>query len=285
MLELGVGADLVRAAGWLFIIFSLLCLAGIAWLATKGWRYAVVAVLVLLAFGYPVVKEGLSKRAVETAYEAKYQKAKALFEERCKTAGEKIYRTVEDVGGVLLLNIRQDDRPGEADNPLWPDAALPHEHSGDSYIKNFLFFENHDDKRNERGFLTNRPSKLPGYAYVEVANGGNQLERYVMVGKEGDIEKTPISQSSARYAVSFVNPMNLEDREYWIAGTKITVTDTLTKEVLADYTAYSFETAFGSKAGGRQPWRFAKTCPSRVGWNGGSTRFFVDQILKPKQGK
>lgn len=34
------------------------------------------------------------------------QKAQAMFQERCKTAGEKIYRTAEDVEGILLMKLR-----------------------------------------------------------------------------------------------------------------------------------------------------------------------------------
>ena len=35
-------------------------------------------------------------------------KAEAMFQERCKTAGEKIYRTVENVEGIFLLKLRPD---------------------------------------------------------------------------------------------------------------------------------------------------------------------------------
>ena len=37
--------------------------------------------------------------------QARLAKAEAMFQERCKTAGEKIYRTAEKVEGVLLMKI------------------------------------------------------------------------------------------------------------------------------------------------------------------------------------
>ncbi|GKT00625.1 hypothetical protein AVKW3434_14570 [Acidovorax sp. SUPP3434] len=94
-----------------------------------------------------------------------------------------------------------------------------------------------------------------------------------------------MTKASARYAVSFENIINPADREYWIAGTTVMITDTKTQELIAKKTWYSFEPGFGSHAGNRQPWRFALTCPDIKGEeNHFPTRFYVDQILKPKQG-
>jgi hypothetical protein len=92
-----------------------------------------------------------------------------------------------------------------------------------------------------------------------------------------------MSDQPARYAISFADISDPADRRFWIAGTTVTVTDTKTSEILATSTWYAFEPGQGSTAGGRQPWAFATTCPISGGGNS-STRFFVDQVLKPKRG-
>ena len=51
---------------------------------------------------------------------------KAYFEEKCKTvAGEKIYRTVADVEGVLLMKVRPLTTETELQDPMWPGPHLP----------------------------------------------------------------------------------------------------------------------------------------------------------------
>jgi len=102
---------------------------------------------------------------------------------------------------------------------------------------------------------------------------------------KSDLVSEPVNGMTARYAVSFVNQVSPSDRSHWVAGTIITLTDTQTNEVIATRESYSFEPGLGSRAGGRQPWRFAVTCPANSRKLPGVhiTRFFVDQILKPKQ--
>jgi hypothetical protein len=301
MLELGVGADLVRAVGWVFIVFVLACLAGIAWLATKGWPQAGVALLVLLAIGYPVVKEGLSQRAVEAAYEIKYQKAKALFEERCKTAGEKIYRTVADVETIALLKIRPQPGPGAGSDPMHPGAALFSEGGHDDYIASFLRYEKVPQESTQRGQLSDKPTSLPGYRVVEVVEDMDGLRyaytKFYDAANPSIAEYDPIPKirksaspaAKARYAVTYEDLMEPEDRRYWIAGTVLKVIDMQTKEVIAEHKRYLFDTGLGSTNGGRNPWGWAESyvpsCPASKGSIGQATRNFVDQILKPIKGE
>lgn len=269
--------------------YWLLAIAGVFLALWKGKTRAqklIYVVLALVLFIGPLAPN--IYRTIE--YRSKLSKAQTLFDERCKTAGEKIYRTVENVEGVLLLNIRQSDRPGTADNPLWPDAALPNEATGDQYIRHFLYWE-HDSGGGRRGFLNSDPKNAisRGYGFVDVPQANGIVLRYRLKSPgnrdKNDLLSEPVIGEGTRYAVDFVNQINFEDRLNWVAGTTITVTDTESKEVIATRESYSFEAGLGSKAGARQPWKFAVTCPSFSGWDGGRTRFFVDQILKPKQGE
>lgn len=222
---------------------------------------------------------------------ARYEAAKALFDERCKTAGEKIYKTVDNVEGVLLLNLRPNDRAQNEANPYWPDAGLPNEHSGEDYIANFLKWEHF--RGSPRGALNRIPisaSDLPDYSYVD-AKGSDGVSRRYTLRSQADagypnLATIELKGQPARYAVSFINIGNPLDREKWVAGTTVTVTDTRNSEVLAESTWYSFEPGLGSTAGARQPWNFARSCPElRRGRERAPTRFFVDQVLKPKKGE
>jgi hypothetical protein len=124
---------------------------------------------------------------------------------------------------------------------------------------------------------------------VDVKKADGSVIRY-RLKKRGDGVKTEliavaVNGDPSRYAVGFVNRIDPEDRLYWVAGTTISVIDTKTNQLMATRESYSFERGLGSKAGGRSPWGFAVTCPSYSGWDGARTRFFVDQVLRPKQGE
>ena len=280
--------DLLQAAGIGFILLSLIGLGLALWLPRRWWGKLLAVIAVSVLISTPIYK-AKQQQVVVNDYKDRFSKAQTLFEERCKTAGEMVYKTVDNVEGLLLRNIRKSDRPGMQDNPLWPDAALPHESTGDDYIRTFLYWE-HDSGGGARGFLNPDPAKARsrGYQFVDVKQADETVLRYRL--KEpgnrhsSDLVTESVSKAS-RYAVDFTNQVKPEDRAYWVAGTTITVTDTQTNEVIARRESYSFEPGLGSNAGARQPWAFATTCPSFSGWDGARTRFFVDQILKPVQGR
>ena len=57
-------------------------------------------------------------QAKRDEFQARYNKAKAIFDERCKTAGKKIYYTVEGVEGITLLNVPQEYRHKFGSDPM-----------------------------------------------------------------------------------------------------------------------------------------------------------------------
>jgi hypothetical protein len=284
--------EFIRGLEWAYLLLwgALLLLA--LWLPKSG-KAKLAATLLVLALGivlpaYLILgskKRQEERQPIVEKEQAQFKAAMARFEERCKTAGEKIYRTVENVEGVFLLNVRSERKLGDRSDPNWPDAGLPHEPPGEEYLWTFLFWEQHEDKRNMRGYLNNSPSPLPGYRFVDIKTDiGFQRVRL----EKPDSTKLVFFQLNtkpSRYAVGFENFLDPEDRKLWVAGTKVTITDTATKEILAEKIWYSVEPGQGSTEGFRSPWGFAKTCPFHLGWSGGSTRFFVDQVLKPKKGE
>lgn len=287
MLEIGIGANIARGFSWAFWIAFFTALACALWHGKTWRRKLLYGFLVLLAFTSPVFPE-IYRTLKE---KQKYAKARALFNERCKIAVEKIHKNVESVDGILLLNVRPNDASIQRENPNWPDAGLPDEAGGDSYINSFLSWE-HQQHPPRRGYLNNQPlnrnghRSFPGYAFVEVKAADGTFSRYrFQRSVENKMVKESVNDTQARYAVSFSNMTDSRDRSMWVAGTTVSIIDTQTNEVIAEKTWYSFEPGQGSTAGARAPWGFAETCPAQGNWRGGATRMFVDQVLKPNQGE
>ena len=212
-------------------------------------------------------------------------KAIAMWQERCKTAGEKIHKTVENVEGIYLMKLRTTNNFGDQfklDDPYGSD--LP----GDGYIKSFL-----------RGhYLAGRDIEIPagyppriGYVYVEAIDPKDgQRYRYtaaktavrkmdatapnVQVDLKRDpnfdlniyeflLAKVPAPGPTPRYGVTYDDISTHEEREYWIAGSSLKVVDLQTNEVIAERKGYMVDWAQGSRAGGRSPWLLAanSACP------------------------
>lgn len=241
--------------------------------------------------------------------------AQAKFEEHCKSAGEKIYKTVEGVEGVFLMKLRPEKinfgNQFEMDDPYGRDLA------GDGYLHTFL--------RGSRPSIKNWQAGWPrylGYSYVEAVDPKDgQRYRYtgawknvlktssIMQGGDGKsqfysnefvLDKTPAENPAPRYGVTYDDISTREDREYWIAGSSLRVIDLQTSEVMAERIGYMWDPVQGSVGGGRSPWLLAAdyACPdfnrnvknSPVHAPGASaqarqTQEFVEKILIPKLDK
>ncbi|MBR3425288.1 MAG: hypothetical protein IKG79_04500 [Neisseriaceae bacterium] len=155
--------------------------------------------------------------------------AEPIFREQCKKSGEQIYRTVENVDGVLLLKIwrganADNDKPLYND-PQWEYAAWDVA-GGKSYIGYFL----HNPK-----------NKTTGYSFVDVRLDDNQIERYLgeyhgsLDGNLPDIVDTELNPiEPAQYAITIENNTDSELRKHWIAGTTFKIIDLQTNELLAE---------------------------------------------------
>jgi hypothetical protein len=142
----------------------------------------------------------------------RFAKAKAMFDERCKTAGEKIHRTVDNVDGIYLLKIRTTTNHG---HQFRLDDPYGHDSTNDEYLKNFL-----------KGYYYQRASSTPpsgspraGYSYIEaVDTKDGRRFRYGFV-----MERVLATDKPPRYGVTFDDISTREDREYWIAGSSLKV--------------------------------------------------------------
>ena len=275
------------------------------------WLALIPLVIALAACGdRPVDQEAQAK---EVAYREKYAKAKTLFEERCKTAGVVIKRTVKDVEGIELLKVRPVLAWGDKRyfDPMFEGAAMAGETGGEGYIASFLYWEIRNPNTPERRGVIQPPSpkreagynrELPrlGYDFVDAPDADTgQRWRYRVVanltdtewrqrgGWAKDLERRSAPIQPTRYAVDYEDIVDPADRVYWIAGTRINVIDRRNGEVIAQLTRYVWDRGFGGSSTGRWPWQHASAqgneCPSSQSTHY-TTRFFIDTVLVPKQG-
>jgi hypothetical protein len=109
--------------------------------------------------------------------------AKAMFQERCKHAGEFIHRTADNVDGILLMKLRPNtiNRQNQyaLDDPYGRDLG------GEGYIQSFV-----------RGFETRQAQFAPGspnrygYLYVDAIDPKDKIPEYkICAVKIGKVEK------------------------------------------------------------------------------------------------
>ena len=240
--------------------------------------------------------------------------AMAMFQERCKAAGEKIRKTVENVEGVYLLKVRPFSiNYGDQFRLDDPDGA---DLGGTGYILTFvrgsyqaqtsgvpspgspprlgyLYVEAVDDQDGQRYRYTGarravrrKEVSAPGVQFELKRNPNSDLNIYEFV-----LDKNPANGPAPRYGVTYDDISTREEREYWIAGSSLRVIDLQTNEVIAERVGYMVDWAQGSQAGGRSPWLLAANtaCPKFASSHGASaqdyqTLDFVEKVLKPSTG-
>jgi hypothetical protein len=236
----------------------------------------------------------------------------AWFEMRCKAAGEKISRTVDNVDGVVWMKWRQNIVSNQSDqfklnDPYGQDCSL------EGCILHLL--------RGKDVAATNKiemKSRAYGYHFVETIDprDGNryrytdsyrpitsatkeEFSKHVEntgYGAEPDgsyfaLKRESIANFTARYGITWDDISTREDREKWIAGGSLKIVDLKTNETIAERIGYMMDRAQGDQSGFRSPWLFAvqNACPefsheandSRRGRTLYETRDFVQKILHP----
>lgn len=271
---------------------------------------AFVLIAGLLGCGSPPTAQ---KAHTVEAKRTRLHVAEAMFRERCKSAGERIYRTVDDVEAVFLMKLRPSkinfDEQFEMDDPYGRDVG------GDGYIEKLLY------GRDAEGSLRDRDTVKNGYRYVDTIDPKDgKRYRYTgsmkAVGRKDInapniklelsrnpnydlniyrymLDRMPASEPAPRYGVTYDDISTREDREYWIAGGSLKVIDLDTNEVIAERIGYMMDRGQGNTSGERSPWLLAAShaCPSFPKTPGGQpykgnlTRNFVEKVLHIKQGR
>ena len=254
----------------------------IIWLKQGQVRHKIVqsiacVILIPTVFIW-ILMPSKAERKANQERKQRYETGKAIFAERCKNAGEKIYKTVDNVDGVMLLKIRTTNPYSSIDsaskNAMWESAAAASEFKDMSYIATFL---------NYRSSIYSNQA----YRYIDILQNDQSIIRYEGTWNYIDkpFQETLNPKNPARYAVTFEDDVNPEDRKYWVAGTTIKIIDLKTNEILGERTIYAFEHGQGNLANARMPWLRAEICPEKpknYSWDYFYTFLFVHKVLKPK---
>ncbi|MGE0497670.1 MAG: hypothetical protein AB7I35_02260 [Ramlibacter sp.] len=286
---------LLAAVGWGYLIVSMAAVALALWLPKKKSAKAVAALIVLgLASIFPIqgLQGYLKEKEAAEVYQAKLAKAQALFAERCKTAGEKIYRTVAGVDGVVWLKWRP---AGPNRDQLALDDPYGKDCSMEGCILRLLSGNVSTPSQTKYKFVeTVNPVDGLRYRYTGVLKAVADVSKEEFslhvkstgYGANSDgqflsLQRQPIHQFSARFGIFWADISAPVDREYWIAGGALKILDIQTNEVVAERVGYLIDTGQGSTAGNRDPWGWAQSyapkCPRQTenSWD------FVMRILHP----
>lgn len=247
------------------------------------------------------------------------QVAEAMFQERCKNAGEKIYRTVENVEGIFLLKVRP--RELNYSDQFAMTDPYGRDLGGDGFIESFIRGEY---QATHTG--TSAPGSPPrtGYRYVEAVDAKDgKRYRYTgsvkIVGKMDInapnvqinlkrnphfdtniyafvLDRIPAAGAPPRYGITYDDISTREEREYWIAGSALKVIDLQNNAVIAERIGYMMDREQGDTSGGRSPWLLAANhaCPTfqrnlllslPPGQGAAAQRYqtldFVEKVLRP----
>jgi hypothetical protein len=229
----------------------------------------------------------------------------AMFNERCKKAGEFIQRRVTEVDGILVMKVRPDVI--NFDQQFAMTDPYGHDFVGDDYTQSFLrgfFAQNSGGATLPPGV----PPELVGYEYVEAVSPADGV-RYRYTGRieepwltnkaylKGHLrfvtDRGAAGVPPPRYGVTYEDISTREEREYWIAGSSLRIVDLATNQVIAERIGYMVDAGQGSRAGFRSPWLFAfdNASPSfsprpRTGPAAPFARYqtarFVEKVLRPR---
>lgn len=309
-LDLTPLGGIFEAIGVLYLGAMAAVVGVVLWMPARWVFKLPIALLVVAGFVAPVLLKSQRNQQQWDEHNASLAASMAIFEERCKSAGEKIHRTVENVDGVVWMKWRPDsanlDYQYKMDDPYGRDCG------GKDCIAQLLRVISGADleplaaERNRGGYRfveSIDPMDGKHYRYTAVIKAVRQRtpeERVQATRNNRGVDPGPdihgfalerelIESYSARYGITWDDISTHEDRQHWIAGGSIKVVDLKTDEVIAERVGYMIDRGQGSRAGFRAPWSFAEytACPafdiseSKSPIKASRSRFFVNRVLKP----
>lgn len=265
-------------------------------------RLKVICILLVFAISW-------SGTAAAWGEKRRLKEANALFQERCKKAGEFIYRTADDVDGILLLKIRETTNFGDQ---YKMDDPYGHDSTGIDYFKGFfldaaLVANSHASaelkeriRQMNNGFLyvdSIDPVDGKRYRYTGRIEEPWQTDKKYLKGYQRFVlDRAEAPAPAPRYGVTFDDISTREDRDHWIAGSALRVIDLKSNTVMAERIGYMVDPQQGNTSGGRSPWLLAASyaCPGfgpsnardpGAAYQQDQTRQFVVKVLHPVVGQ
>jgi hypothetical protein len=230
------------------------------------------------------------------------------FKKVCEKAGAKVFREVRNVEGILVYGLREKTSKGELAHKWFVGDV--YSEIDTSYDPETVFVRRFLTKREwEARWHTPNQDEINRYPLVEIpakVDGVSGFYRYTdaSVKSEFKLHKEFSQQPKSAYAVRIEDISTPGDREHWIAGTKWTVVDVKTDEVLGEFVAYAmdflqgqtvFSGGFGHAGEPRDPWLRAghvkysrsglsNACPEKdIHQERLNSRDFVRSVLSPIQ--
>ena len=317
-LDLTPFGGLLAALGWLYWLLALAIILLALWWPKRWWLKLVSAAFVLGAVVYPIFVRPVEKRVdavrqKQVEFKARLDAATAHFQMRCKSAGEKVTRTVENVDGVVWMKWRDTLEASVTDDYDQFKLSDPYGRDCNAVgcIEQLLRLEV------KNGRFDREVTQTKGrYRFVESTDPvDGRMYRYVgaMVPRWSDAgvkkhrqetgtdipddaywfkhTKQPIDKFSARYGITWDDISTREDREHWIVGGSLKVIDLQTNEVIAERVGYMMDRGQGSRDGFRTPWVMARrtACPQFPGsqgqrsWPNTESLMLTSKVLQPSK--
>jgi hypothetical protein len=276
-------------AFWIVMMSYVAAAAAVLWAAVRlpraRLRKVGAATMVLAMFGIPsaiYMQQSIAQERTAAARRTEQQRfreaAWAHFRKRCaENAGEKIYRTANDVKGIYLLKPRSEPSEWDLKDQYWMGDLYGLVLYPPAEISRYL------SDLDDNDISTKKRTSRPGFGFVEALNPRGSGFFVHRLGSSRDKIVTETAETrQSRYAVTRDDISTKEDRSYWVAGGRLAVTDLMTGEVLGERIGYVLEPGFGSTSGGRRPWLLAQNvaCPP-IKRNAAIDRLFVQKVLRP----
>lgn len=262
-----MGYELIPAVWNFFVVLNWTFWIGlVVFIATrKKWSWVVrgsilgaIAVFFIFWVFIPLHEEKVLKDEKRVYRQAAYD----YFHKKCaEDSGRFVYKPVlEPQDSVYMMKPRKNPTPEELHDQFW---------MGDPYTGTLtesgmlnVLLKGYGDRKNNPKYL--------GFTFVESSNFENnkQLWRYSLrpTGKmiqenrpaadlrpEMELNREPIDIIHSRYGYTWDDLSTQEDRQYWVAKSRLQIVDLITQEIIAERIGYVIEEGFGSTANFRNP--------------------------------
>jgi len=277
---------------------------------TLRWRYVTAVAVVVIALS--ACASGTTSVSAEVkAIEEKARTAVALYQERCKTAGVKIHKTVENVEGVFVMKRRPETHDFATRLAVDPYGR---DFPGDAFLTSLLKGSYESGVGNYAAASSTTPPPARGYYFVDAIDPKDG-QRYRYTGAVKDVvrtrppmstragetftatefvlERQPATGLAPRYGITYDDIATPQEKAHWVAASSLRVIDLETGEVLAERLGAMVDPGQGNTLAGRAPWLVAAqhACPAfslpedprtpPANAQRRQTQRFVEQVLKP----
>lgn len=256
-------ATLLIGGFFLASLVVLLAGVGVVFVVAKRQKPRLLGSAVIfglwLAVMYTLLTSGQREREQrEKAFDVSFRPHAEHFSSACARAGTKVHRKVVGVGSVLFQAPRSDVTHSD----LWDPAFR-----GDVYGAMDINTYSKGGEGNPLVTFLTQPIwdnlfwPKPGrdvylrYPRVEVPANVDGTQGYIrynaVPNKAGpQFTKEFVREPASLYAVRWEDISTAEDRKHWVAGSKWTIVDIRTGEVLAERIGYAIDMAQGQRSSG-----------------------------------